>query len=155
MFACCVLTRSDAGLQPLVEWNTRRELDTRVSELQVRARGPGACCGVLWRAVLPCDVCGCDVLCCLLTCLLCSAVVLYAVLNFDVHAVPCCVVPSWAALSSCVSQPCCAVPCCAVPCCAVVPLQDGLSTMMTADPPHSAAEITSYIKQRKTEQVRC
>lgn len=54
---------SDAGLQPLVEWNTRRELDTKVAELQ-----------------------------------------------------------------------------------------DGLSKMMQEDPPHTAAEITSYIKTRKTEQ---
>jgi hypothetical protein len=38
----------------------------------------------------------------------------------------------------------------AVTCCAV---QDGLSRMMTEDPPHSAAEITNFIKQRKTEQV--
>jgi hypothetical protein len=53
----------DAGLQPLVEWNTRRALDTKVAELQ-----------------------------------------------------------------------------------------DGLTKMMQEDPPHSAADITNYVKARKTEQ---
>lgn len=41
--SCC----SDAGLQPLVEWNTRRELDTKVAELQVRVCGGGGHCLLL------------------------------------------------------------------------------------------------------------
>jgi hypothetical protein len=36
----------------------------------------------------------------------------------------------------------------------VAELQDGLERMMSADPPHSAADIISFVKSRKAEQVR-
>lgn len=62
---CCSVACSAAGLGPLVEWNTRRELDIKVAELQ-----------------------------------------------------------------------------------------EGLTGMMEADPPHNVNDIISYVKTRKTEQVR-
>jgi hypothetical protein len=40
----CATTNSDAGLQPLVDWHTRRLIDTKVAELQVRRVGRPAVC---------------------------------------------------------------------------------------------------------------
>jgi hypothetical protein len=36
----------------------------------------------------------------------------------------------------------------------VAELQEGLEKMMSADPPHSANDIISFVKSRKAEQVR-